>query len=589
MKKRLLVCALALSTCMAVLAADRARPNIVVLVADDWGFSDVGAFGGEIATPHLDALAHQGMRFANFHVAASCAPTRSMLLTGVDNHRNGVGNLTETMPQSHLGKPGYLGSLNNRVVTVATLLKDNGYRTYIAGKWNVGTEPHNRPDQRGFERSLVQGDTGSDNWDPQQRYLPHTDRVQWFEDGKQAVMPATYYSSEFFVDKTLAYLRSGAGSNKPFFAYVGFQANHAPLQAPRAFIDKYQGRYQQGWTALRQARRDKAAELGLIPKDTPMATMYSTDNWDALSASDKQYQERRMEVYAAMAEAMDHHVGRLVAHLKQSGDFENTVFVFLSDNGPEGSDYNDAQPWLWTQYTQAIDKLGDKGAYTIMGPSWASAAAAPLNGYKFYAGEGGIRAPMFISGVPGTQPNQILRSFTHVTDIAPTLLELAQIPRPGNSYQGQPIERMSGRSLLPALTGAAQQVHPSDEAIGYELSGNLALFKGEMKLVKNMAPVGDGQWHLYNLQKDPGETLDMQGQMPDVFRAMQADYESYAQSHGVLPMPVGYSPSRQVIINSVVNYWWPVYGIPVLVGNALLALGAAYLIIRRRRRRQSTR
>ena len=589
MKNRLLVCALALSSCMAVLAADRARPNIVVLVADDWGFSDVGAFGGEIATPNLDALAHQGMRFANFHVAASCAPTRSMLLTGVDNHRNGVGNLTETMPQSHLGKPGYLGSLNTGVVTVATLLKDNGYRTYIAGKWNVGTEPHNRPDQRGFERSLVQGDTGSDNWDPQQRYLPHTDRVQWFEDGKEAVMPATYYSSEFFVDKTLAYLRSGAGSNKPFFAYVGFQANHAPLQAPRAFIDKYQGRYRQGWTALRQARRDKAAELGLIPKDTPLATMYSTESWEALSASDKQYQERRMEVYAAMAEAMDHHVGRLVAHLKQSGDFENTVFVFLSDNGPEGSDYSDAQPWLWTQYTQAIDKLGDKGAYAIMGPSWASAAAAPLNGYKFYAGEGGIRTPMFISGVPGTQPNQIQRSFTHVTDIAPTLLELAQIPQPGNSYQGRSIERMSGRSLLPALTGAAQQVHPSDEVIGYELSGNLALFKGEMKLVKNMAPVGDGQWHLYNLQKDPGETLDLQRQLPQEFRAMQADYDNYARTHGVLPMPVGYSPSRQVIINSVVNYWWPVYGIPVLVGNALLVLGAAYLIVRRRRRRQSTR
>ncbi len=589
MKKRCLIGVLALSSCLTVLAADRARPNIVVLVADDWGFSDVGAFGGEIATPNLDALAYQGMRFANFHVAASCAPTRSMLLTGVDNHRNGVGNLTETMPQSHLGKPGYLGSLNQRVVTVATLLKDSGYRTYIAGKWNVGTEPHNRPDQRGFERSLVQGDTGSDNWDPQQRYLPHTDRVQWFEDGKQAVMPATYYSSEFFVDKTLAYLRSGAGSNKPFFAYVGFQANHVPLQAPRAFIDKYQGRYRQGWTALRQARRDKAAELGLIPKGTPMATMYSTESWDARSASDKQYQERRMEVYAAMAEAMDHHVGRLVAHLKQSGDFENTVFVFLSDNGPEGSDYSDAQPWLWTQYTQAIDKLGDKGAYAIMGPSWASAAAAPLNGYKFYSGEGGIRTPMFISGVPGAQPNQIQRSFTHVTDIAPTLLELAQVARPGSSYLGQPVELMRGRSLLPALTGAAQQVHPVDEPIGYELSGNLALFKGELKLVKNMAPVGDGQWHLFNLQKDPGETLDLQGQMPDVFRAMQADYDNYARTHGVLPMPDGYSPSQQVLINSVVNYWWPFYGKPIVLWSALLAFGAASLIILRRRGRQSTR
>jgi arylsulfatase/uncharacterized sulfatase len=205
MRLRTLVLALGLGACAAAMAADAARPNIVVLVADDWGFSDVGAFGGEIATPNIDALARQGMRFSNFHVAASCAPTRSMLLTGVDNHLNGVGNLMETMPQVHLGKPGYLGSLNNRVVTVSTLLQDSGYRTYIAGKWNVGTEPHNLPNRRGFDRSLIQGDTGSDNWEPYQRYLPHTDKVHWFEDGQEPVMPATYYSSEFFVDKMLGY------------------------------------------------------------------------------------------------------------------------------------------------------------------------------------------------------------------------------------------------------------------------------------------------------------------------------------------------------------------------------------------------
>ncbi len=256
MNYRALVLAIGLTAGITALAATPARPNIMVLVADDWGFTDVGAFGGEIATPNIDALARQGVRFSNFHVAASCAPTRSMLLTGVDNHRNGVGNLTETMPQAHLGKPGYLGSLNTRVVTVATLLQDNGYRTAIAGKWNVGTEPYNLPNRRGFDRSLIQGDTGSDNWEPNQRYLPHTDRVHWFEDGQPAVMPQTYYSSEFFVDKAIGYLRDGAGSGKPFFAYVGFQANHVPLQAPRAFIDKYKGRYKDGWTALRQARRD---------------------------------------------------------------------------------------------------------------------------------------------------------------------------------------------------------------------------------------------------------------------------------------------------------------------------------------------
>jgi arylsulfatase A-like enzyme len=250
---------LGLCAALHVQAATDARPNIVVLVADDWGFTDVGAFGGEIATPHLDALARSGVRFSNFHVAASCSPTRSMLLTGVDNHRNGHGNLRETMPGEHLGQPGYLGSLVPNVVTLGTLLQAGGYRTYIAGKWNVGNEPHNLPNRRGFDRSFIMGDTGSDNWEPEKRYLPHSARVNWYEDGKPPVMPKEFFSSTFFVDKTIDYIRSGAASGKPFFAYVGFQANHVPVQAPQAFIDKYKGRYDAGWTALREARRNKTA------------------------------------------------------------------------------------------------------------------------------------------------------------------------------------------------------------------------------------------------------------------------------------------------------------------------------------------
>ncbi|MEN9631372.1 MAG: hypothetical protein RJA10_4600, partial [Pseudomonadota bacterium] len=221
-----LLCVLAGLPAPAAFAATPARPNFVVLVADDWGFTDVGAFGGEIATPHLDELAQRGLRFSNFHVAASCSPTRSMLLTGVDHHKNGHGNLRETLPREHRNQPGYGGTLTSNVVTVAQLLQAGGYRTYVAGKWNVGNEPHNLPNRRGFDRSLVQGDTGSDNWEPAKRYLPHFPTVNWFEDGRTPVMPARFYSTEFFVDKTLEYLRSGAGSGKPFFAYVGFQANH---------------------------------------------------------------------------------------------------------------------------------------------------------------------------------------------------------------------------------------------------------------------------------------------------------------------------------------------------------------------------
>lgn len=584
MKKSACFLALALLMAASGWAADKVRPNIVILVADDWGFSDVGAFGSEISTPHIDELARKGMRFSNFHVAASCSPTRSMLLTGVENHRNGVGNLLEAMPQEHLGKPGYQGSLNANVVTVATLLKDAGYRTSITGKWNVGSEPRNLPDQRGFDRSIVQGDTGSDNWEPDRRYLPHTDKVHWFENGKTAVMPKDYYSSQYFVDKTIEHLRAGANEGKPFFAYVGFQANHVPLQAPREFIDKYKGVYKDGWTALRTARRDKAAALGLIPKDTPMVTMGTTADWNALSASDKLYEARRMEVYAGMADAMDFHVGRLIAHLKQTGDYDNTVFVFLSDNGSEGSDYHEAWPWLVLNYSQDINRLGGKGAYDFVGPSWASASASPLSTYKFYAGEGGLRTPLIISGVPGMAHNAVQPALAHVTDIVPTLLDLAQVPSPGNTYKSQTIEPITGHSLLPALRGEHQPIHAADEPIGYELSGNQALFKGTLKIVMNLPPVGDGKWHLYDLSVDPGETNDLQTTLPADFKTMLSDFNGYAKSHGVLPMPEGYSPSRQVMINSFINYWYPAYRNTVAGGLvAIVAVIVAWVTVRRRR------
>jgi arylsulfatase/uncharacterized sulfatase len=560
-----------------------ARPNIVVLVADDWGFTDVGAFGGEIATPNIDALALRGTRFTNFHVAASCAPTRSMLLTGVDNHRNGVGNLREAMPREHLGKPGYLGSLSQNVVSVATLLQDSGYRTYITGKWNVGSEPHNLPNRRGFDRSIIQGDTGSDNWVPTQRYLPHAATVEWFEDGKPATMPTEYYSSTYFVDRMLGYLKADkvAGNSKPFFAYLGFQANHVPIQAPKAFVDKYRGKYKDGWEVLREQRRKGAIALGIIPADTRMVRMSTTGDWNLLSGMDKLYQQREMEIYAAMADAMDHEVGRFVGHLKATGDYDNTVFVFLSDNGAEGSDYKDAQPWLVTQYSQDIDRLGGKGAYGIPGPSWASASVSPLTGYKFYAAEGGIRVPMVIAGVAGGRNHQIAQALTHVTDIPPTLLEIAAVPLPGAQYRGQAIEPITGKSLVALVKGETHSVRNPDEPLGYELSGNKALFRGDLKLVKNDPPVGDGLWHLFDVRKDPGETHDLQTEMPQRFASMQQDYLAYEKAHGVLPMPGGYSPSGAVLINGIYNYWLPAYGATGLV--LFVLLGCIFLISKRKR------
>ncbi|MEP6968882.1 MAG: sulfatase-like hydrolase/transferase, partial [Betaproteobacteria bacterium] len=356
-----------------------------------------------------------------------------------------------------------------------------------------------------------------------------------------------------------------------------------PIQAPQAFIDKYKGRYDAGWDVLRQQRRDKAASLGLVPAGTPFTTMGTSKRWTELSDKDRRYQAREMEIYAAMADAMDFHVGRLVEHLKAIGEYERTVFVFLSDNGPEGADYAQAQIWLATQYTQDFDRLGGKGAYGIPGPGWASASAAPLDTYKFYSGEGGIRVPLIVTGVPGSTANRIQSALTHVNDIVPTLLELAGVTHPGNRYKGQPVEPMAGHSLVPVLIGQADRVYPVDTPLGYELSGNAALFKGELKLVRNMPPIGDNQWHLYDLRTDPGETHDLRAALPQEFAGMQADYATYAREHGVLTMPEGYDPSRQVLINDMFNYWIPTYRTPVVLTLAALVL---FFLLRRRRRQR---
>lgn len=575
---RLFIAMLCATFSAASMAADlHKKPNIVVLVADDWGYSDVGSFGGEIATPNIDSLAREGVRFADFHVTASCSPTRSMLLTGVDNHRNGVGNMPETMPAEHLGKPGYDGVLNDNAITVASLLKDSGYHTYITGKWHLGKTADTLPNNRGFERSFIQADSGSDNWQ-ERPYLPLYDKAAWFEDGQPTHLPKDYYSSTFIVDRAIDYIAADSHDTKPFFAYLGFQANHVPVQAPREVIDKYQGVYKDGWSALRKARHARAIELGLIPEGAGMVTMASTGDWDALNDQQKRYEARRMEVYAGMAETMDREIGRLIAHLKATGEYDNTLFVFLSDNGSEPTDpYDIAAIKLWLQfnYSRDLDRLGGKGGFSSIGPSWASAAAAPLSGYKFFAGEGGLRSPLIISGVPGIRANQISKAFTHVTDIVPTLLEAAGVTAHNGHYQGRAVEPLIGSSLVPVLQGRAERVHPPEQAIGYELSGSAALFKGDYKLVKSIPPVGDGQWRLYNITTDPGEVIDLQQQMPERFASMQAEYADYARANGVLPMPEGYDYKRQgqlyaikhVLIPKLKAAWPPVlFGLVLLIG-----------------------
>lgn len=564
------------------------HPNIVILLADDWGFSDVGSFGSEIATPNIDALAQAGMRFSNFHVAGSCSPTRAMLQTGVMNHRNGLGNMPETIPDEHRGKPGYDTVMNLRVVTIAELLKAAGYRTYLTGKWHLGSDAQRLPHARGYDRAYSLADAGADNFE-QRPIEGMYDSAAWTENGKSATLPADYYSSHFVVQRMIDYIEAGRKSGQPFLASVNFLANHIPVQAPDSDIARYSAMYKAGWTVLRDARAKRAAALGIMPAGVPTVTMATTPDWKTLEADERAAAVRAMQAYGGMATAMDREVGRLVAHLKATGDYENTIFVFLSDNGAEPTNPFQSlrnRLFLDLQYDLSLANIGRRGSFAAIGPGWASAAASPLAGYKFTASEGGLRVPLIIAwpGNSAMRVGGINDGLAHVTDILPTLTELAGVTGHGGTWQGRAVEPVTGRSLVPMLKGQPGSVH-GDEAIGYELSGNAALFRGDYKLVRNLAPTGDGKWRLYDVKSDPGETRDLAAAEPDRFAAMMADYRRYANANGVLDMPAGYTADEQ--INA---YAFEQQGKPRLIRLGLWVGGIALLLsvlvwgLRRRRR-----
>ena len=568
------------------------QPNIVLILADDLGFTDIASYGSEINTPTLSQLADDGIRFTNYHTAASCAPSRAMLLTGVDSHRNGVPNILEAIPPEQKTHSNYQGTLGHNVVTVATLLRDAGYHTYMSGKWHLGQTPDLLPGQRGFERSVAMADSGADNWE-QKPYLPIYEKANWFEDDIETNLPADFYSSRFLVDKTIEYIDSNLADAEPFFVYLPFQAVHLPVQAPQEFTDRYLGVYDQGWSELRQQRRAKAIELGIIAADTPMQAMHTTGDWHSLSADQRRYQSKRMAVYAGMVEAMDFHIGRLVEYLETTQQLDNTIFIFTSDNGSEPGGAADPESGALgfflglMDYDTDYDNLGLKGSWNSIGPSFASASASPLAYYKFHAGEGGLRVPLIISGTPLSVAAPMTDAFAYVTDITPTILELAGVsaanPSSAEVNNSVKLEPIIGRSLLPLVSAEKSRVYSSEDTIGYEIGGNAALFQGDYKITYNRGPVGDNRWHLFNIAIDPGETNDLTLAMPEKFASMQQHYQQYITSNNVLPVPEGYNQITQVFVNGMLQR----FGTQLTIIGALLLLvlvfGITFLVRRIRR------
>ena len=563
-----------------------ARPNIVLLLVDDAAMMDFGAYGGEARTPNIDALAGAGSLFTSYHSSPLCSPSRAMLLTGVDNHRTGVATIEEVLPPEQHNKPGYSLHLEPGVLTIASRLKQAGYRTYMTGKWHLGHGPGDLPDAHGFDRSFALDASGADNWE-QKPYMPYYQYAPWFENGKPANLPKDFYSSEFMVDRMIDYLDEGAKSTAPFFAYVAFQAVHIPVQAPREFTAHYDGVFDKGWAALREARWTRAKRLGLIPQDAPLAAMpENTKPWDSLSPDEKRLYAKSMAVYSGMLEAMDHHIGRLIAHLKERGEFDNTIFIVTSDNGPEPSDPVHATGMnIWMAlngYDWNVDKLGEKGSLGFIGPNWAAAVSSPGGLFKFHTTEGGLRVPFIIAG-PGIPAAKKLPAPAFVTDVAPTILDYAGV----DATPAKGTVAITGASLRPVLEGKTERTHGLDTPIGVEVAGNAALFKGDYKIVRNAPPRGDGKWRLYDVAKDPGETNDLSTAEHEQFKTMLADYKSYTEQMGVLEVPPGYSVQHQVLTNALMKqlgfYWWARALIAfVLIGAIALIWRFVVYLLRRR-------
>lgn len=573
--RSLCLCGLALAL-TATSASAETRPNIVILLVDDAGLMDFAAFGGEANMPNIDRLAAAGAMFTGYRTSPSCAPSRAMLLSGVDNHRTGMATIPEFVRPEDRSKPGYSMSLEPGVLTVADRLKTAGYRTYMTGKWHLGREEGDLPNHHGFDRSFALDASGADNWE-QKSYLPFYSFAPWYEDGAPADLPEDFYSSKFLVDKMIDYLEEDADKEAPFLAYIGFQAIHIPIQAPREFIDRYEGVFDEGWNVLREQRWQRAQELGLIPQGAPLAPMpEGLRVWDELSDEDKRLYSKSMAVNAAMLEAMDFHIGRLIEHLAASGELENTLFVVTSDNGPEASAIVDLPSFrLWMAfngYHYDVERLGEKGSMGFIGPEWANAAAAPSDLFKFYAAEGGIRVPLIISGA-GVSRQTPIQSMAMVTDITPTIMDFAGV----EASENEPVP-INGRSLRPVLDGTADEIHAATTPLGMEVSGNGALFLDGYKITRNMPPFGDGVWRLYDLSNDPGETTDLAAVEPERMQTMLEHYQEYADEFGVVELPADFSYLQQVTANSMpkvaARYWW------VLLTLGLIIIGSLALAAR---------
>ncbi|WP_020656102.1 arylsulfatase [Massilia niastensis] len=563
---------LGLVGCGAGSTPPAARPNILMILADDLGYSDIGAYGSEISTPNLDALAASGRLLTNYHTGSTCSPTRAMLMSGTDHHRAGLGSMAETVatlvangvaPYGAANTynfdtlpDGYEGYLNDRSLSMAQLLRDAGYHTYMAGKWHLASmpsaaplasggtpwvyRPASYPNAKGFERSFVQLQGGGSHFAPVPGRPTVADLFSvHLEDDKPATLALDFYSTTTYTDKLIAYIDSNKADGKPFFAYAAYTAPHWPLQAPDADIAKYAGKYDEGYEVVRARRLARQKALGLLPADfnanPGLDGVTGRPRWDSLTATQRATEARKMEVYAAMVENLDRNIGRLIQHLKQIGAYDNTLIVFTSDNGAEGAANQFPSN---ANVDNSLANIGRPLSNVTYGERWAEVSATPFRLWKAFSTEGGVSAPMIVR-LPGQAAGRsALNDLTHVKDLLPTFLAAAGIPDPGASYQGKAVNPITGLSLLARLEGKGSADVRTGQVLADELFGGRYVIRDGWKMVSVQPPFGDNSWALYDLRSDRGETRNLIAEQPEIAARLNQDYDAWAKRAGVVWLPL---------------------------------------------------
>ena len=521
------------------------RPNILLLVADDLGYSDLGSFGGEINTPNIDQLANSGAKLTNFVAAPTCSPTRAMIMSGTYNHRAGLGAMAEWTAKNQKDKPGYEGYLNDSVVSLPMLLRDSGYSTFIAGKWHLGMKPDQGPDKRGFDKSFVMLPGAGDHFSDRgvHKGLPI---VPYRENGKEVALPDNFYSTEFYTDKAIEYIDSTIAKSNPFFGYVAYTAPHWPLQVPKKYSDKYLGKYDAGYESIRSQRLKNLVKQGILSPDVvPHSGSVCFDEWSELPEQKQRYQARLMEIYAGMVDALDENIGRIIQHLEDIDELDNTVIVFLSDNGA------DARPplgikleaeYVAKEYDNKLNNLGKENSFVSYGGPWALVGSTPFRSHKGRPSEGGIKVPAIVRFPSLIKEKTILREFVSVMDLMPTFLDLAGTSHPGVEYKGHKIWPVEGKSLLPYLGGEESVVH-SKPLYGFSIHKRQGLQVGDWKIIQ-LSEITKPSWELYNLASDPGETENLAHKLPERLQAMISEWEKFTDTGIIVSGPKARAPNE---------------------------------------------